>query len=171
MSTREWLVASLCASALLGVCAPLNAQTALPKEGAIALTSVFHFKRSQLAMGEDLVGWTSDATIGLVADKPEGFGDRATGRCLGSGRVMKGKVEFEYGTCEFTDLAGDKFYTLLSFVSGNDDTAAAKQMIVGGTGKYSGITGGWEVVRRAHRAPAPGEGVGSAKLTGAYKLP
>jgi hypothetical protein len=85
--------------------------------------------------------------------------------------MTKGKVEFEYSTCEFTDLTGDKFYTTLSFVSSNADTSAAKQTIVGGTGKYSDITGGWDVVRRQHRAPAEGEGVGSAKLTGTYKLP
>ena len=117
------------------------------------------------------MGWTADSTIGLVADQPEGFGDRVTGRCLGSGRMVKGKVEFEYGTCEFTDLTGDKFYTTLSFVASNADTSAAKQTIVGGTGKYSGITGGWDVVRRQHRPPAQGEGVGSAKLTGTYMLP
>jgi hypothetical protein len=171
MITRVWLAASLCASALLCVSFPSSAQTALPKEGNIVLTSVFHTKRHQVSMGQDLIGWTADSTIGLVADKPEGFGDRVTGRCLGSGRVTKGNVEFEYSTCEFTDLAGDKFYTTLSFVSSNADTSAAKQTIVGGTGKYSGITGGWDVVRRQHRAPAEGEGVGSAKLTGTYKLP
>jgi hypothetical protein len=171
MSTRKWLAVSLCASALLCFSFPSGAQTALPREGNIALTSVYHAKISQVAMGQDLVAWTADSTIGLVADQPEGFGDRATGRCLGTGRVVKGKVEFEYGTCEFTDMAGDKFYTTLSFVSSNADTTAARQTIVGGTGKYAGITGGWDVVRRAHRPPAAGEGLGSTKLTGSYKLP
>lgn len=171
MTTPVQLTAILCASALLCLPFPSNAQTALPKEGTIALTSVFHAKLNQVAMGQDLVGWNADSTIGLVADKADSFGDRVTGRCLGSGRVTKGKVEFEYGTCEFTDVAGDKFFTTLSFVSANADTSAARQTIVGGTGKYHGITGGWDVVRRQHRAPAQGEGVGSARLTGTYKLP
>lgn len=171
MSTREWLATSLCVSALLCLSVASSAQTPLPKEGVIALTSVFHTKFNQVSMGQDLVGWTGDSTIGLVSDKPDGFGDRVTGRCLVSGRLIKSKVEFEYGTCEFTDLTGDKFYTTLSFVAANAETSSAKQIIVGGTGKYSGITGSWDVVRRQHRAPAAGEGVGSAKLTGAYKLP
>ena len=122
-------------------------------------------------MGQDLVQWIAESTVGLVSDKPEGFGDRLTGRCIGSGRTVKGKVEFEYGTCEFTDLAGDKFYTTLSFVSASADAIATKQTIVGGTGKYAGVTGGWDVVRRAHRGPAEGVVVGSTKLTGTYKLP
>jgi hypothetical protein len=151
-------MASMKAVLLTLLCIPTTsiAQATLPKEGNIALTSVFHSKFNQVSMGQDLVGWTNDSTIGLVSDKAEGFGDRVTGRCLGSGRVIKGKVEFEYGTCEFTDVTGDKFYTTLSFVSGNADTAVAKQTIVGGTGKYSGITGAWDVVRRQHRVKALG---------------
>lgn len=171
MSTKAWLAASLCASALSCVSLPSGAQTPLPKEGAIAATGVFHGTIKQVAMGQDLVGWIADSTIGFVSEKPDGFGDRLTGRCLGSGRVAKGKVEFEYGTCEFTDPAGDKFYTTLSFVASQADTVTTRQTIVGGTGKYAGISGGWDVMRRPHRAPAPGEVVGSTKLTGTYKLP
>lgn len=159
------------ACALLCVSTTSFGQAPLPKEGTIALTGVYHAKLNRVSMGQDLIGWTADSTVGLVADKPEGFGDRVTGRCLGAGRLIKGKVEFEYGTCEYTDLTGDKFYTTLSYVSANADTTAAKQTIVGGTGKYLGITGAWDVVRREHRAPAQGEGVGSTKLTGTYKLP
>jgi hypothetical protein len=164
-----WL-AGVSACALLCSSTTSFAQT-LPKEGSIAATGIFHGTSKRVAMGQDLIQYISDSTGGLVSDKPDGFGDRVTGRCVTSGRTTKGKVEFEYGTCEFTDLAGDKFYTTLSFIASNADTVAAKQALVGGTGKYTGITGGWDVVRRPHRAPADGEGLVSTKLTGTYKLP
>ncbi|GEP62219.1 hypothetical protein [Reyranella soli] len=124
-----------------------------------------------VSMGQDLVQWIAESTVGLVSDKPKSFGDRVTGRCIGCGRTAKGKVEFEYGTCELADLVGEKFYTTLSLVSANAGTVATKQTIVGGTGKYTGVTGGWDVVRRSHRGPPEGVVVGSTKLTGTYKLP
>jgi hypothetical protein len=172
MSTKTWPAAtSLGASALLCFSTSSLAQTALPKEGDIAATAVFVGSYKQLAMGKDLIQTIFEATGGWVADKPDGFGDRVTGRCVGTGRSLKGKVEFESATCEFTDRQGDKFYSLYSFAGSDGDKIAVQQTLSGGTGKYTGITGGWDVVRRPHPSPAEGQNVASTRITGNYKLP
>jgi hypothetical protein len=170
-TTRAWLaVASLCASALLSFSTSSLAQTELPKEGPVAATGIFHSNLKSVGVG-DLVQFSYEAKGGWVADKPGGFGDRLTVRCVGSGRTLKGKIKFEYNMCEYTDPAGDKFYSKLENVSSDADKVVNKTTLISGTGKYSGITGGWEVVRRSHRPPGEGEGMSSTKITGTYKLP
>jgi hypothetical protein len=86
---------------------------------------------------------------------------------LGCGASRHG----ECSICEATDPAGDKFYTKLENVSSDADKVVNKTTLISGTGKYAGITGGWDVVRRSHRPPAEGEGMSSTKITGTYKLP
>src|SRR5262245_38615050 len=105
-----WL-GSVCASALVCLSTGSLAQSALPKEGSIAVKSVSHATLKQVAMGEDFVLIIADSTTGWIADKPDGFGDGVTGRCVSSHRREKGRLEAETGACEFTDLTGDKFYS------------------------------------------------------------
>ena len=161
MSIRVWLATSLCASAVLCVSTISVAQD-LPKEGPIAATGIFHSNLKTINVG-DVVQLSYEAKGGLVADKPGGFGDRLTVRCIGSYRTLKGKIEFEYNMCEYTDPAGDKLYSKLENVSSDADKVVNKTTLISGTGKYAGITGGWEVVRRSHRPPAEGEGVSERK--------
>jgi hypothetical protein len=94
-----------------------------------------------------------------------------TVRCIGGYRALKENIEFEYNMCEYTDPAGDKLYSKLENVSSDADKVVNKTTLISGTGKYAGITGGWEVVRRSHRPPSEGESISSVKMTGTYKLP
>ena len=112
MRTRVRLSASLCASALLCVSTNSFAQTELPKEGPVAATGVFHSNLKVMSVG-DLSQLSYEAVGGLVADKPGGFGDRLTVRCIGGYRALKGKIEFENNMCDYTDPAGDKLYSKL----------------------------------------------------------
>ena len=171
VTKTAWLAAaSLSASALLGFSTGSFAETDLPKEGPVAATGVFYSNLKAITVGE-LVQFTYEAKGGWVADKPGGFGDRLTARCVGSIRALKGKIEFEYNMCEYTDPAGDKFYSKLENVSSDADKVVNRTTLISGTGKYAGITGGWDVVRRSHRPPADGEGMSSVKISGSYKLP
>jgi hypothetical protein len=91
-----------------------------------------------------------------------------SGRCVGSGRVVKGTLETETGMCEFIDLTGDKLFTTTSSTKGDIGT---KHTLAGGTGKYTGITGGWTSVRRSLRSPIEGQGIVVITYKGSYKLP
>lgn len=167
MSTGIRLTTSLCASALLGFPFSSVAQTALPKEGTIAATVIFQVMVKKVAMGEEHVQFIAEAKNGVVAEKPDTFGDRLTGQCVGSLRLIKGKIDAELGTCEFTDLTGDKFYSSY----GQQPDGKERHTLIGGTGKYAGITGGMEGVRQIHRPRAEGDLAGSVRWMGSYKLP
>ena len=162
--------AMMIAVALLGFSSTAFAQE-LPKEGPINSSATFHsFTKSVTA--ETLIQISYDAKGGFLADKPGGFMDRVTARCVGGIRaVVQGKIEHEYNMCEFTDMAGDKFYSKLEHVSSEPDKVVNKALILGGTGKYKGITGGWEVTRRSLKPFADGESMSVVKVTGNYKLP
>ncbi|GEP56705.1 hypothetical protein RSO01_38710 [Reyranella soli] len=94
------------------------------------MTIVAQVTLKKVAMGEEHVQYVYEGKNGLVADKPDGFGDRVAGRCVGSLRLIKGKLDTELGTCEFSDLAGDKFYT--SYTSSPEgDTLKETQTLIG----------------------------------------
>jgi hypothetical protein len=69
--------------------------------------------------------------------------------CLVTIRVVKGEQDL-YGACKETDKDGD--YTSTTF-----DSKA--HYLIGGTGKYQGITG--EAPFTVESLPAPGEGLGA----------
>jgi hypothetical protein len=165
--------AALFPCALLCVSTTSFAQVELPKEGGIAATSVVRGTWKQVAVEKEFSLTIVESRSGLVPDKPDGFGDRVTGRCVSSHRFVKGKLDAETGACEYTDFTGDKFFT--SWTLTPEEAGAGKvttrHNLIGGTGKYAGITGGWDVVRRSYRPPVDGEAASSNRLTGTYKLP
>ena len=170
MNSRVWLASSLCASALLCVSFPSNGQTAFPKEGNIAATIIFQVIVKKVAMGEEYIQYIAEAKNGVVSDKPGDFADRLTGQCVGTLRLIKGKLDTELGSCEFLDLAGDKFYSSYTQLP-DGNTLKERHTLIGGTGRYAGITGAMEGVREIHRPRAEGDLAGSVRWTGFYKLP
>lgn len=144
------------------------AQSTLPKEGDVVCSGVFHVMSNNVSMGEDVSQYSYQAVGGLLTEKEETLLDRMSGRCVGSGRVVKGTLETETGMCEFIDLTGDKLFTTTSSTKGDIGT---KHTLAGGTGKYTGITGGWTSVRRSLRSPIEGQGIVVITYKGSYKLP
>ena len=74
---------------------------------------------------------------------PFAEGNHHSAMCLVYGKKSTGGVDLE-APCVFTDSSGDKWYLLAKRSAG--DTAVGgggkgNQRIVGGTGKYAGITG------------------------------
>jgi len=131
--------------AVLMSISPAAAQSTLPKEGGVAFSAVLHLTgQHRISMGDDLSQTSYEVTGGTIAEKEESFGDRMSMRCVGSGRLVKGRPEGETGMCEYIDLSGDKFYTSFAVVTGETPgTVRSKHTVAGGTGKYSGITGEW----------------------------
>jgi hypothetical protein len=114
---------------------------------------------------KEMIAFVGDNTTGWLADKPDGFGHRTTAKCVFGQRRNEGKLAGGFGTCEFVDGDGDKFYAVWT-------ETPDKQTIVSGTGKYDGITGVFEVAsRQPHPRPADGEFLESTRNIGSYKLP
>ena len=95
------------------------AQSTLPKEGDVVCSGVFHVMSNNVSMGEDVSQYSYQAVGGLLTEKEETLLDRMSGRCVGSGRVVKGTLEAETGMCEFIDLTGDKLTTTTSSTKGD----------------------------------------------------
>ena len=145
--------------AALMVVGSAGAQSTLPKEGAVAFSAVLHSTGlHRVAMGDDLSQTSYEVTGGTMAEKEGSLGDQMSMRCVGSGRLVKGKPEGETGMCEYIDLSGDKFFTTFAVVSGETPgTVRSKHTIAGGTGKYSGITGEWIGARHPLRPLVEGQ--------------
>ena len=124
---------------------PAAAQPPLPKEGVAAFSAVVHsIGLHHVSMGTNLSQTSYEVIGGTVAEKEGNLPDRMSMRCVGSGRLVKGRPEGETGMCEYIDVSGDKVFTTYSVVSAQTPgTAISKHTIAGGTGKYTGITGEW----------------------------
>ena len=147
----------------------------LPKEGKFAGT--FHgagtFKAA--AMGKDAISGWDQMGYWLISDGPSVF-DHMTWHCLGEHHVIAGIVGC-HGNCIGTDTAGDQIVTQIT----NADTATpadvktipGKVTLVGGTGKYAGITGNVteDVLMTQFKVAADGNYVQFTKFQGRYKLP
>ena len=162
----------LATSAALTSISPVAAQSALPKEGDVAFSGVYHSMSHGVSMGEDMSQFSYEAIGGLLAEKEGSLPDRMSIRCVGSGRVVKGALEGQTSMCEYIDLSGDKLFTTASVTKGEiPGTTIAKHTLAGGTGKYTGITGGWTGVLRPLRFPIEGQGIAAVTYKGSYKLP
>jgi hypothetical protein len=158
--------------ALVLASSPAVAQSTLPKEGSVAFSVTFHGTGRTVSMGEDLLQTSYEAIGGTLAEKEANFPDRMSVRCVGSSRVVKGTLEAEMGMCEYTDVSGEKLFTTYTVAKGElPGTAVSKHTLAGGTGKYTGIAGGWDGVRRSLRSPIEGQGVSISTYKGSYKLP
>ena len=163
----------LLALAALTAASPAVAQSTLPKEGGVAFSAIFHpIGQHEVSMGEDLSQYSCEAIGGTLAEKEASLPDRMSVRCVGGGRVVKGVLEGERGMCEYMDLSGDKLFTTTSSKTGETPgTVVTKHTLAGGTGKYTGIVGGWEGIRRSLRSPVEGQSISVVVYKGSYKLP
>jgi hypothetical protein len=152
---------------------PAAAESTLPKEGVVAFSAVLHSTgQHRVTMGDDLSQTSYEVTGGAIADKEGSLGDRMSMRCVGSGRIVKGKPEGETGMCEYIDLSGDKVFTTFLVVNGETPgTVMSKHTIAGGTGKYSGVAGEWVGTRHPLRPPVEGQIMTVLVYKGSYKLP
>lgn len=144
----------------------------LPKEGVVAFSAIFHSVGHEVSIGEDLSQYAFEAIGGTLAEKEASLPDRMSVRCVGGGRDVKGVLEGERGMCEYMDVSGDKLFTTYSSRTGDmPGTVISKHTLAGGIGKYTGIVGEWEGVRRSLRSPVEGQGISVVVYKGSYKLP
>jgi hypothetical protein len=157
-----------------GLAAPAAAQSQnpLPKEGPIELTLSYQVTFQNIVLDKEFTQSAYESYTTTLAAKEGGFGDRMTGRCLGSTRLVKGKIDAEIGGCRYIDRNGDVFFTSYSYTATDTPgTAIGKHVLVGGTGKFTGVTGSWETKRQPLPAPGEGRGAGTGYIKGTYKLP
>ena len=97
--------------------------------------------------------------------KPGDLYHNVTGTCVGSWTFIDGQYS-ESSYCEYTDASGDKFFGVASR-KGDED---GNWKVIGGTGKYQGMTdtARWKPITNS---PQPdGKSVGCLRTWGSWKL-
>ncbi len=127
----------------------------MPQQGTATYVTYYTSRSlANLDMGE--IG--SEALLELVGvtrnTDGQQFFDNMTVRCLFYREAVSGKVKGS-GACIETDGDGDKVFTTF-------DAGALVHTLIGGTGKYKGISG--TAPYTVHRLPAPGEGLGAVSV-------
>lgn len=143
----------LTAAALQFVAAsPSVAQEAkFPREGTTSYTAynTSHLVAKQALGGSDV---SSIREVLGVTRNTEGrpFFDGMTDRCLLYVQTIGGKLSGQ-GNCVETDADGDKVFSIFDYTS-------KQHTLIGGTGKYEGITGIASFTAKPLQAPGVDEG-------------
>ena len=141
----------------------------LPKQGTFSLTIYGTGTWKAIAMGKERLHATYDGIGIVVNDAGGGFLNNAANYFLGQMHGVNGIKEYENGFHVFTDADGDKAYATFDQKGVLFQLAEGTFTFVGGTGKYTGITGGGE--SRWTPTPMAKDDVyhGVSKMKGHYK--
>ena len=149
-----------------------NAQIA--KEGTFSITEYASSQEADvkvIAMGEERIHCIYEGTGILVNYAGKGFLHNAGSNWLGQLHAVKGVKELETGFAVYTDGDGDKVYLTFDWKGIAFKSSKGPGTFVGGTGKYTGITGGCEMTWRPTPGGKKGVYCGVLTLKGHYKLP
>jgi hypothetical protein len=139
------------------------------KQGSMAVTTSYHCPLTYMPMGKDLQ-ITFEALGVAVADTKQGIFHNSSARILGSGLVLKSAYT-EIGSITWTMPNGDQVFATYEGKGVGAGKLKGSFTIIGGTEKYSGITGGGD--EETFNVPKPaikGSVQGYAKWTGTWKL-
>jgi hypothetical protein len=140
------------------------------KQGSMSVTTSYHSPVTYMSMGKDLQ-ITFEALGPAVADSEQDSFHNSSVRLLGSGLVLKGAYT-EAGSITWTMPVGDQVFATYEGKGVGAGKFKANYTLIGGTGKFSGITGGGDLERFNVPKPAmKGSVQGYAKCTGTWKLP
>ena len=170
---KKIILASVLSLVLL-VAFGLDAKAQMAKEGTASLTEYVSGTYKVLAMGEERLQITFEHMGVLVNDAGEGFLHNSSLRVMGIVQAVKGIKVQESGSLVYTDPDGDKVFLTYKGTGGKlgpEGYTNGAYTIVGGTGKYSGITGGGEFTWRPVQSAAEGTYQGITKGKVHWKLP
>jgi len=123
-----------------------------------------------LPMGEERLQLTYEGSGIYVTDIEEGLLNNSSVHFLGALHAVKGAFE-ESGCMVVTAPDGDKAFTSYKGSGNLGKSAKGTYTYVGGTGKYSGITGGGEFTRLHLQPPSKGMWSATTSFKGNWKLP
>ena len=160
----------------LGICAMLPVVAApaadLAPEGKIDVTWTYRFAPSSMPTdnGQDFM--MVEADIILIGNTPNSLLDRLGGRCMMSGPTDPTSGAFKVtGRCTYKDSDGDMVFAIDEETGTSfSEPARGKGTFVGGTGKYGGITGGYDYTDDFSVEVKPGVFGGGGVKKGSYKL-
>jgi hypothetical protein len=147
----------------------------LPKHSTFSAT-FYHSGTYKIMMAgpkftEGHVYMVGEAMGVLVNDTGQPFLNKASGHNLFALHAMDGVKDLESWFHIFTDLDGDKAFMQTTARGKLLEAAEGTFTFVGGTGKYTGLSGSGEIDWNPVPTVAEGTYQGISKLKGHYKLP
>jgi hypothetical protein len=173
MKTPHAVLVSAGAVSLAFSVSGANAQQ-LPPEGkfSITYTSLNATPVKPIAIGKDLEMSVSSAMMTATNDSGGGLLHNLTGRCLMSVLIDKAaKTIDQHGYCTYTDADGDQVFEKVDIdKQALGPVIVAKAEWIGGTGKYAGLQGLFEVRHNPLKSPTEGVVQGAGKKIGSYRV-
>ena len=142
----------------------------MAKEGSSTGLTYYTSTFQLLAQGKENFVANYDARGVSGSDDDTSPFYHASGQCVGTQRGIKGEFK-ELGLCTYTRPDGDQIY--MSYEASGKVGAPAKGTLtfIGGTGKFTGMTGNGEFTRTSLKGPAKGIGASYNKSTFSWKIP
>ena len=167
---KKIILASVLSLALVIVFGQAVTAGDLPKQGTFSIIEYCCSTGEIIAMGEERVHCTYEGAGILANDAGKGFLHHAGSHWLGQLHAVNGVKELETGFTVYTDADGDKVYLTFEWKGIAYKSSDGTGTFVGGTGKYTGITGGCEMSWRPTTQAKKGLN-GVMTLKGHYELP
>jgi hypothetical protein len=123
-----------------------------------------------IPMGEERIQLNYEGSGIYISDTEEGFLHNASIHFLGGFHAVKGAFE-ESGGMVLTAPDGDKAFVTYKGSGNLGKDAKGTYTYVGGTGKYTGITGGGEFTRSNLQSASKGVWAAITLFKGNWKLP
>ena len=142
----------------------------MAKEGSYKGKNYATGTSKALPMGEERIHLTYEGSGIYVSDIEEGFLNNGSMHFLGALHAVKGAFE-ESGFWVLTVPDGDKVFATWKGSGNLGKDAKGTYTYVGGTGKYTGITGGGEFTRSSLQPASKGVWASITLFKGSWKLP
>lgn len=139
----------------------------LPSEEPIDSMFTWTVRQQTMPTAGGMEAFTAEAFLVLTAASPGSILDKLAARCLMAGKQSPTGSEYSStGTCTFTDAAGDQIFETF------EETGAAggSGELIGGTGKFAGISGEHTITEEMFGSPTEGVWQGIGQKKGTYKF-
>ena len=150
--------------------AATSAFSEMAKEGSYSGKNYSTGTSKAIPMGEERLHLAIEGSGIYVSDDEDGFLNNASIHFLGTLHAVKGVFE-ESGFMVFNVPDGDKVYATWKGTGNLGKDAKGTYTYVGGTGKYTGITGGGEFTRSNLQPASKGVWAAITLFKGNWKLP
>jgi hypothetical protein len=138
----------------------------IPSEGPIDSMFTWTTRQQTMPTADGMEAFTAEAFLVLTAESPGSILDRLAARCLMTGKQSPTGSDYSStGTCTFIDAAGDQIFETFE-----ETAAGGSGKLVGGTGKFAGISGEHTITEEVFGSPAEGVWQGIGHKKGTYKI-
>jgi len=163
-NTKKWALSALVLLAAADAFAQAANPAPMAREGTYEQTLCFGGP-AHMVSASDTDRYGTYQVTGGTQSATKAF-DSMSMECIGTFEMRSGVYRHK-GYCLFQDASGDKFH-----VADSATPQAYTVEMLGGTGKFNGITGSATVVRLGAMTPVrQGTLQGCRRVTGSYKLP